>query len=285
MTHKTSSQIKKTGLYIFLILMAFVCLYPFFWTFINATHHTSAVYKYPPFWTFGDQLAENFRNLNETVKISRVFVNSMIVAIIQTILTLSIASMAGYAFAQFEFKGKKLVFSLFLFSMMIPYQATIVSLFRLFASIDFSLFGISFGLDSYPALILPGLCNIFAVFLMTQNMKSFPYEIIEAARADGCNEYRIFATIVLPNMKPAIAATSIFVFMTSWNNFMWPLVITATPEMRTLPVALSSLIGFSIIDYGQVMTGITISTIPIIIFFLLMQRHFIAAVTGSGVKG
>ncbi|MFV0432299.1 MAG: carbohydrate ABC transporter permease [Alphaproteobacteria bacterium] len=276
---------KKILLYIFLIIIAFISLYPFIWTFINATHHTSAVYQYPPFWKFGGMFMENFNNLDESVHIKRVFMNSMIVAIVQTILTISIASMAGYAFAKFDFKGKKIVFSLLLFSMMIPYQATIVSLFRIFASLDFKILGVSFGLDSYPALILPGLCNIFAIFLMTQNMKSFPYEIIEAARADGCNEFRIFSSIVVPNMRPAIAATSIFVFMSSWNNFMWPLVITASPEMRTLPVALSSLIGFSIIDYGQVMVGITISTIPIIIFFLLMQRQFIAAVTGSGVKG
>ncbi len=285
MKYKISARVNKIIIYIFLSIMAFICLYPFLWTFINATHYTSAVYKYPPYWTFGERLIENFKNLDQTIHISRVFINSMIVAIIQTIFTLCIATMAGYAFAQFEFKGKKIVFSMLLFSMMIPYQATIVSLFKLFASINFSLFGLSFGLDSYPALILPGLCNIFAVFLMTQNMKSFPYEIIEAARVDGCGEYRIFSSIILPNMKPAIAATSIFVFMTSWNNFMWPLVITTSPEMRTLPVALSSLIGFSIIDYGQVMVGITISTIPIIIFFLLMQRHFIAAITGSGVKG
>lgn len=285
MTYKTSLRIKKIAIYIFLSFVAFICLYPFLWTFINASHHTSAVYQYPPFWKLGGRFMENYHNLDETIKISRVFINSLIVAVVQTTLTLCIASMAGYAFAQFEFKGKKIVFSLFLFSMMIPYQATIVSLFRIFASVDFTILGLDVGLNSYPALILPGLCNIFAVFLMTQNMKSFPYEIIEAARADGCGEYRIFGSIVLPNMKPAIAATAIFVFMTSWNNFMWPLVVTATPEMRTLPVALSSLIGFSIIDYGQVMTGITISTIPIIIFFLFMQRHFIAAVTGSGVKG
>ncbi len=276
---------KKIAIYSGLSIVAFISLYPFLWTFINASHHTSAVYQFPPFWTLGGKFMENLNNLNDTVKIGRVFCNSLIVALIQTSLTLTIASMAGYAFAKFDFKGKKVVFSLFLFSMMIPYQATIVSLFRLFASLDFEIFGMGFGIDSYPALILPGLCNIFAIFLMTQNMKSFPYEIIEAARADGCNEYRIFASIVVPNMKPAIAATSIFVFMTSWNNFMWPLVITATPEMRTLPVALSSLVGFSIIDYGQVMVGITVSTIPIIIFFLLMQRHFIAAITGSGVKG
>nr|WP_244266321.1 carbohydrate ABC transporter permease [Listeria rocourtiae] len=139
-------------------------------------------------------------------------------------------------------------------------------------------------LNTYFALIVPQLCYPFAIFLMRQNFMAFPSELLESARLDGAGEYRIFFQIVLPSMKPALAATSIFLFMTQWNNFMWPLVVTTSSEMYTFPVALSSLMGVSFTDYGQVMTGITFATIPIIIFFLMLQKHFISGMLGSALK-
>ncbi|WP_342587509.1 carbohydrate ABC transporter permease [Halalkalibacter urbisdiaboli] len=165
---------------------------------------------------------------------------------------------------------------IFMLSMMIPYQATLIPLFRMM--VNFNL------LNTYFALIAPQLFFPFAIFLMRQNFLSFPSSLIEASRIDGAGELKIFWSVVLPSMNPALAATSIYLFMMQWNNFMWPLVATTSKEMYTIPVALSSLIGISMIDYGQIMVGITIATIPIIIFFLMLQKQFISGMLGSAVK-
>ncbi|KHF27514.1 Lactose transport system permease protein LacG [Anoxybacillus sp. BCO1] len=139
-------------------------------------------------------------------------------------------------------------------------------------------------LNTYKALILPNLAYPFAIFLMRQNMLAFPNALIEAARIDGAGEWRIFFRIVLPSMRPALAATAIFLFMYQWNSFLWPLIAVSSTDMYTFPVALSSLFGLSRIDYGQVMAGVTLATVPIIVFFLSLQRHFISGMLGSAVK-
>lgn len=215
-------------------------------------------------------------NLNESVGIWRVLFNSVFVSLLYVILALAICTLAAYSLSKFNFKGRNVIFTIFMVSMMIPSQATIIPLFRLMSNLDL--------LNTYFVLIAPQLCLPFAIFLMRQNFLSFPDALIEAARIDGAGELRIFLRIVLPAMKPALAATSIYLFMMSWNNFMWPLIVTTSSDMYTFPVALSSLVGFSIIDYGQIMVGISIATIPIIIFFLLLQKHFIAGMLGSAVK-
>jgi len=226
--------------------------------------------------TFGDQLLTNISNLSETIGIGRVLFNSLFVSLTYVILALIVCTLAAYALAKYDFKGRNVIFSIFLLSMMIPYQATIIPLFQLFANLNM--------LNTYFALIVPKLALPFAIFLMRQNFLSFPTALIESARIDGAGELKIFLRIVLPSMKPALAATGIYLFMMQWNDFMWPLVVVSSGDMYTFPIALSSLIGFSIIDYGQVMTGISIATIPIIIFFLMLQRHFIGEMLGSAVK-
>ena len=268
---------QKYLLYIVLLFGVFISLYPFFWILINATWGESGVFAFPPHSWFGDKLVTNFKNLDENVGILRVFFNSAFVSIVSTVLTLFVSLCSGYAFAKFNFKGKKTLFSIYLFSMMMPYQATIISLFNFFLDLDL--------MDSYTALIVPGLCNVFTIFLLRQALNPFPDELLEAGRMDGANELKILFRIVIPNAKPALAAATIFIFMASWNNFMWPLIIVSDPEMRTLPLALSSLKGVDITDYGQIMMGISIATVPIIVVFLAMSKHFISGVLGTGSKG
>src|SRR5699024_5993246 len=183
---------------------------------------------------------------------------------------------AGFAFAKYTFKGRNLIFSLFLLSMMVPYQALVIPQFQLFASFDL--------LNSYTAIILPQIAYPFAIFLMRQNMQSIPTSLLEAARIDGSSEIGIFFKIVLPTMVPAIAAVSIFLFTHQWNNFLWPLITITTEDMYTLPVALATLAGLESIDYGVLMMGATISVLPIFIAFLLLQRYFIAGIIGGSVK-
>lgn len=272
-----SNQIgSKLSLYIPLIIMLVVSIFPFYWMFVGATNDTSKMFTNPPTLSFGHQLIANLSNLNHSIGIYRVLYNSLFVSLVFVVLSLTVSTLAAYALSKFNFKGKNFIFMVLMLSMMVPYQATLIPLFRLMASFNL--------LNTYFALIAPQLCYPFAIFLMRQNFLAFPTALIESARIDGASELRIFLRIVLPSMKPALAATAIYLFMMQWNNFMWPLVATTTSSMYTFPVALSSLIGISIIDYGQVMTGITIATIPIIIFFLLLQKQFISGMLGSAVK-
>ncbi|WDF03425.1 carbohydrate ABC transporter permease [Shouchella hunanensis] len=266
----------KVSMYGFLLVFLIISVFPFYWMFIGATNPSSSMFASPPTFIPGSHFMENLRNLDNNVGIWRVLFNSLFVAGLYVVLALAISTTAAYAFAKFSFKGRNVIFTVFLLSMMIPYQATLIPLFQMMANFNL--------LNTYFALIAPQLCYPFAIFLMRQNFLSFPTELLESARLDGAGEWRIFMQIVLPSMKPALAATSIFLFMFQWNNFMWPLIAIRTPDMYTFPVALSTLSGVSYTDYGQVMMGITIATVPILIFFLAMQKHFITGMLGSALK-
>jgi len=274
--NKASRFSKKAGIYLLLLIGIVISIFPFYWMLVGATNHTSKMFSNPPTLSFGDQFITNFMNLNESINIWRVLFNSVFVSVVYVILALMVSTMAAYALAKFNFKGNKFIFMMFLLSMMIPYQALLIPQFRMMAE-----YGL---LNTYIALILPTVCTPFAIFLMRQNFMTFPTELIEAARMDGAGEMKIFFQIVIPSMKPALAATSIFLFLSQWNNFLWPLVVTTTTDMYTFPVALSSLKGVSIIDYGQINVGILIATIPILIFFLALQKHFIQGMLGSAIK-
>ncbi|MEH7754890.1 ABC transporter permease [Bacillus toyonensis] len=268
--------LNKFNLYLFLGIFIIISIFPFYWMLIGATNHSSKMFKSPPTLVPGSEFITNFINLNESIGLSRILFNSLFTSILYVVLALAISTSAAYVLAKFEFKGKKFLFTAFLLSMMIPGQATMIPLFRMMSEMHL--------LNTYAALILPGLCFPFAIFLMRQNLLSFPTELLESARLDGAGEVRIFLTIVLPSMKSALAATAIFLFMTQWNSFMWPLVVATSNDMYTFPVAISSLIGVSSVDYGQVMMGVTLATIPMIIFFLALQRHFISGMLGSAIK-
>ncbi|CAM3851708.1 carbohydrate ABC transporter permease [Alkalicoccus chagannorensis] len=268
--------LNKIVLYVLLLIGVLLSLFPFYWMFIGGTNPSGAVFNMPPRLIPGEFLWENFTNLNESVGILRSLFNSLFIAVTFTVLAVLIASMAGYAFAKYSFKGREAIFFTLLLAMMIPYHVTLIPLFRMFAAMDW--------LNTYQAVILPQLSYPFAIFLMRQNMKAIPYSLLESARVDGAGELKIFFKVALPTMRPALAAVAIFLFMFQWNNFMWPLVVLNTSEMETLPVALSSLIGLSRIDYGQVMMGATISVVPVIILFLILQKQFISGILGGAVK-
>ncbi|WP_128894886.1 carbohydrate ABC transporter permease [Longirhabdus pacifica] len=273
---KRNVKVRKFGLYFLLLVGALISLFPFYWSAIGATNESGSMFTKPPTLIPGNQLLENMSNLNEQIGIGRVMFNSLFISITYTIIALFVCSMASYAFAKFKFKGRDIIFTIFLLSMMVPYHATIIPLFKMMASWGW--------LNQYQAVILPNIAYPFAIFLMRQNMLAFPTALIEASRIDGASEWKIFYKVVLPSMKPALAATAIFLFMYQWNSFLWPLIALSSTDMYTFPVALSSLFGLSRIDYGQVMTGVTLATVPIIIFFLSLQRYFISGMLGSALK-
>lgn len=268
--------IKKTILYIVIIIGAVISIFPFYWMFIGSTNSSGEIFSNPPKFIPGDQFFVNWQNINQSVDILKVTFNSIFIATTFTVLSLFITSIAGYAFAKFKFRGRNFLFFVLLMALMIPYHVTLIPLFEMFVALDW--------LNTYQAVILPQLAYPFAIFLMRQNMKGLPDSLIEAARVDGAGEFRIFFTIALPAMKPALAAVAIYLFMFQWNNFLWPLIILNSDEMYTLPVALSSLIGLTKVDYGQVMMGAAISVVPIMIVFLLLQKHFVSGILGGAVK-
>lgn len=266
----------KGFIYIFLLIGVIISIFPFYWMVIGSTLSSGKLLSVPPNLSPGKHLLENAKSLHESLNFVRIMWNSLFIALTYTFVSTLICTMAGYVFAKFNFKGKGLLFFLILCTLMIPFQVTLIPLFEIMVMLDW--------LNTYQAIILPSLASPFAIFLMRQNMLSIPDSMIEAARIDGAGEFKIFFTLILPTMRPALAAVSIFLFMSQWNSLLWPLITLNSNEMFTLPVALSSLIGLARIDYGQLMLGTTLSVIPILIFFLIFQKNFISGILGGSVK-
>lgn len=268
---------RKVFTYAFLTIAVFVSLFPFYFMFVSATNANAEILSVSPKLTFGSNLFINLENLNAKLDLGRVFLNSMIMTVSYTGLSILLHSMAGYALSKFDFKGKGLIFGVIMMTMMIPGQVLYVPLFTLMNKIGWA--------NTYQSVVLPGLANAFGIFLMRQNMLSFPTSLIEAARIDGYGEMGIFFKVVMPNMKPAVGALGIYMFMSMWNNFMWPLIILGTKKMYNFPVALSMLDGVAWRkDYGVVMLATAFATLPILIIFLLFQKQFVAGIMGGAVK-
>ncbi|MFP4510354.1 MAG: carbohydrate ABC transporter permease [Spirochaetota bacterium] len=277
----TSLQVRKLSgtvlLHVLLAIGAMISLFPFYWMFISASKTTSQIFSTPPSLLPSVHLVSNFNALVDRVAFLRVIWNSFFIAIVFCVVTVFLCSLAGYTFAKFRFKGRTVFFSMIMLTLMVPYQATLIPLFRLMVWLGW--------LSTYQAVILPTAANVFGIFLMRQNMLGVPDSLLEAARIDGAGEFSIFARIVMPTMVPAVSALTIYMFMFQWNNFMWPLIILSRDTMKTIPVALSGMIADGqVINYGAVLTGTSLSTLPIIILFLFLQRQFISGILSGAVK-
>ena len=223
-----------------------------------------------------DKFTSNYRNLWKAVPFNRYFINSVFIATASTLLTLFFCSLGGYAFAKYQFRGKTILFGILLASMMIPFQVLLVPLFGLMADIGW--------LNSYKAIIIPFSVGAFGVFLMRQFIVTIPSELLDAARIDGCSEFGIYYRIVLPIIKPALGALTIYSFLSSWNGYLWPLIVLRDEAKYTLPIGLANLIGIYRQDYGMLMAGTLLSLLPIVILFLAMQREFVQGITLGSVK-
>ena len=223
-----------------------------------------------------DKLTSNYRNLWKTVPYNRYFINSIFIATASTLLTLFFCSLGGYAFAKYQFRGQKILFGILLASMMVPFQVLLVPLFGLMYDIGW--------LNSYKAIIIPFSVGAFGVFLMRQFIITIPSELLDAARIDGCSEFGIYYRIVLPIIKPALGALTIYSFLGSWNGYLWPLIILRDEVKYTLPIGLANLVGIYRQDYGMLMAGTLLSLMPIVILFLAMQREFVQGITLGSVK-
>ena len=258
-------------------LLAITSLMPLYWMVITAIQEPTLVVKLPPEWLPKNPSMANFAELLSRPLLGRWTLNSIVVAVTVTAAQLFVAALAGYAFAKKDFAGRNLLFWLYVGSMMIPGQVTLIPRYILMSKVGF--------INTYYGLILPSISAPFGVFLMKQFMQTLPGEIIDAGRIDGASEFGIFRLLVAPLAKPALAVLGIFTFVGEWNDFLWPLVITNSSEMRTLQVGLAMLQEEVPMAFGLLMAGATYAAIPITVVFLMFQRYFLKGLTVGALKG
>lgn len=277
------SKVLNVLQYIILSILALISIFPFFWMIIAATNKSVDVTKgtlLP-----GTYFFENLKTLlNSDLQYLTAFKNSLIIAFVTTVLAMLVSSAAGYAFVVYRSKLRDTIFNIVLLSMMVPFAALMVPLFRLFSKFN-SIPGLKMiGLNSYGSVVVIAIATAFLIFFFRQNTMTFPKELIEASRIDGLGEFSIFTRVFMPTMKSTYAAAIVVTFMTSWNNYLWPLIALQSENKRTLPLIISAMGSSYTPDYGMMMTAVVIATLPTAVLFFLMQKQFVAGMTGS-VKG
>lgn len=264
--------------YLSLIIISLSMLFPFFAMLNLALTQSNEIFNSSGVFFHTNLTFENFRHVFKELPITRYFANSMIVALITTLGQVIISALAGYAFARLNFKYKNFWFFVILVTMMVPPQVNIIPLFFLMRELHL--------VNTFPALILPGLFGGFGVFLMRQYFLSLPKDLEEAAKIDGCNIFQTFFKIGLPLALPAVVTLTIFTFVTTWNSFMWPLIITNSESMRTLPVGLAIFKGNfrEITMWGDLLACSVICTIPVIAIFFLGKKYFLSDLLSGAIK-
>ncbi|MFJ7490380.1 carbohydrate ABC transporter permease [Streptomyces sp. NPDC097727] len=276
---KKARNLKRPLVYVLLSVGLLIMSAPFLWMALSAFKTPQELTASPPVWIPTEWTLENFRDLLDKLNLPLYFMNSLIVAVLVTVSNLVFCSMLGYALAKLNFAGRNKIFGLVLGALMVPGNLMLLPLFVLMSKLHL--------IDSYAGLVLPFAAGAFGVFLMRQFMQSIPDELLEAARMDGAGEWYIFWRIVMPLVKPALATLSIFTFLGSWNNFVWPLIATNDPDKYTLPVALATFAtdpnkaGGS---NGMLMAGSLLVVLPVVVLFIALQRHFTQGIATAGMK-
>ena len=264
-------------LYAVLSLGLLVVVGPFLWMLLSSFKPEAEIRANPPTWWPGTFTFGNYRDLFARLDFPLYFFNSALVATLVTVGNLLFCSALGYALAKLRFPGRKALFLVVLGMLMVPGMVTFVPQFVLISNLGLA--------NSYAGLVLPFLAGPFGVFLMRQFLMSIPDDLIEAARVDGAGEWRIFFRIVLPLCRPALATLGILTFLASWNNFLWPLVVATTEDKYTLPVALALYsVGQNQTFYGLLLAGAVVVVLPVLIVFLVLQRHFLRGIATTGLK-
>ena len=282
----TSSLIprgSKIGLFM-LRLVLWLCLivlmlFPTYWGLITSFKPPPELITDPPiFWPHNFSAMENYRQVLRDIPMVRYYLNSLYVASVSTVAVVFTSSLGGYVFEKFSFPGKELFFIGIVATMMVPNPARMIPVYLIFRDLHL--------LDTLPALYVGALMTPYGVFLMRQFMKSIPSELVDAARIDGSGELGIYANIVLPLCKPALSALSIFRFMAAWNDFLWPLVVINTNTKRTVPLGIATYRNqFGMLEWNKIMASAMMAMIPVLVVFLIGQKHFIGGITLTGLKG
>lgn len=278
------------GLYLFLGILALAMALPFYWSLMTSFKVDEDIFSIPITWFPKVFTMEHYKNAFTTVPFARYFGNSLYLATAGVLCNLFFGSLGGFAFAKLKFPGRELIFKILLSSFMVPGivimipQYLMLKQFPLFGGNNLLGQGGSGLLGSYWAIILPGAAGAFAVFFMRQFFQTVPDELMEAARIDGCPEFKIFWGVYLPLVKPALAALSIFTFSAGWNSFLWPMIVLTDPKKATIQMGLQAFSFNKSVDYGAVMAGSLIAMLPMLLLFMCAQKYFIKGIAFSGLK-
>ncbi|OGN93800.1 MAG: hypothetical protein A2Z71_11630 [Chloroflexi bacterium RBG_13_50_21] len=263
-------------LYLILIGSAVMMIVPFYWSVGTSLKLEQNVYSNPPQWIPNPLTWANYIHVLTRIPFSRYFANSVFVAAVTTLGHVFFDTLAGYTFAKLKFPFRDQIFFVMLLALMVPFQVNLIPLYKIMATLHWT--------NTYLALIVPNLTSIFGIFLMRQFMMTIPNELLDAARIDGCNEFGVFRKVALPLALPGIATLIIFTFMGTWNDFLWPRIVTNSEKLFTLPVGLAQLQMKNTSNVAQIMAGTVLTALPMIIVFLFMQRQFIEGMTAGALK-
>jgi len=273
MKTQSPAKVKKnnTLTYIVLIISSIFTLFPFLWIIIGTTNSSTQIISGK--LSFGNQLGTNLKKLFIDNNMTGALWNSLFIAIITVIITLIITSMAAYGFQMYKTRKKEKVYAFFLLTMMFPFASLMIPLFKIITKINL--------LDNFAAIIIVASASVFMIFFFRQSFVNYPTDILQAAYVDGASELQTFIRIFIPSMKSTYAAAAIYIFMTSWNNYMWPLIVIQSNKKKTTTLLISSMSSSYTPDYGVIMTGIALATLPVIIMFFSFQKQFVEGMMGS----
>jgi len=267
----------KTLGYVLMTVVGVLFLFPFFWMVITSFISMREVIALPPIFIPSSLGIDSYARVFKEIRFARFFLNSLIVAVAVTAAVLLTSSMSGFAFAKYSFIGKAPLFIGVLSTMMVPFEVVMIPLYLMMVKFNWA--------NSYWGLIVPSVVSPFGIFLMRQFIESIPDDMIDAARIDGCSEFRLYWQIVMPNVKPALSALTIFTFMWQWNAFLWPFIIISSDRMRTLPLALAFYQNmFTGPQYNVLMAATVLTIAPTVLVFLALQKHFVRGIALTGMK-
>jgi cellobiose transport system permease protein len=273
----TRFRIGRAGIHIVLGLGVVLSFFPFYWMIVMATNTTEDIYRYPPKLTPGSHLDENVSRLLDSIDFFGSMFNTVLVAVTTTVLVLFIDSLAAFTFAKYRFPGRNFLFGALLAMYMLPTQLALLPQFIIIS--DLGLAG------TLRALIIPPIANAFGIFWMRQYITgAVPDELIDAAKVDGAGFFRQYWQIALPAIRPGLAFLGIYVFVASWNDYIWPLIVLRDPDRYTLQVALRSIVGADNIDWSVLLSASVISLVPMVVLFAIFQRQIMNADVNSGLK-
>ncbi|MBY5652340.1 carbohydrate ABC transporter permease [Rhizobium leguminosarum] len=272
-----SLRLRQIALHAALAPLALIWLFPLWMMFVFSTMPDNGIFSPDIVLWPSTNFVENFKNLQADTDFIGAMVISIGVALIYTVLSVLLTSMAGWALARYRFVGRSVVIAIILGTITLPFSVVVIPQFIMVAR-EFKL------ANTWVALIVPPLFNSLGVLFMRQSFSMMPGELFDAARVEGVKEWQIFLRIALPLARPTMAALAIILFLHSWNNYLWPLLINSRPGMMTAPVALGTLIGLTKVSWGGIMAGAVLLTAPILVIFVALQRHFIAGIAAGAIK-
>lgn len=258
------------------VVIGLLMLLPIIWMLFTAFKPEADIVSYPPTLWPRELTLEHFVEVWERIPFARLYVNTIVFAGAVTLISLLFDSMAAYALARLPFKGRGIVFVGILLLLMLPFQVTLIPLYDMLNGLGLT--------NTLPGMIIPRMTNAFGIFFLTQFFLSLPKDLEEAARVDGASEWRIYSGIIMPLARPALLTLGLFHFQYNWNDLLWPLVMSSSVETSTLPAGLALFMGQHVVEYGLLMAGSLLALLPVIVFFLLIQRSFVAGIATTGLK-